>query len=1033
MRCNRFVVGGILLTVMAFSSRGTGWAQDVSDFESPPNTQELSIPMTPPAEALKLLELPQGFQASLFAAEPDVHQPIAVTTDARGRLWVAECYTYSDRQENYNTQLNDRIVIFEDVDHDGVFDTKKVFWDQAKKLTSIEVGFGGVWATAAPNLVFIPDADQDDVPDGEPIVLLDGFEGDVIRHNIVNGLRWGPDGWLYGRHGIQATSLVGPPDATESQRTPMNCAIWRIHPIDHTFEIVAQGGTNPWGFDFDEHGEMFMINTVIGHLFHVVPSARYRRMYGAHFNPHTYQVIEQTADHFHWDVSAEGWADAKTAALSDGTDLAGGGHAHCGLMIYQGANWPREFHNKLLTANFHGRRINSDSIHREGNSYVAHHGPDYFKSGDPWFRGVELISGPDGGVYVLDWSDIGECHENDGIHRTSGRIFKISYGQPVSPGPIDLNRSSDQELIGMLAHKNQWFVRKARRLLQQRAVELMEMQREISAGEEQDALNSAEIALDVLSRGLREAYQAAPDANVKLRILWAYYSCGLDINHELLNQEQWLIQRLGENNEHLRAWAVRLLADGVNRPSQAVAQRFRELAAHDPSGLVRLYIASSLPRFGSDDAFRIANALATHATDANDRVQPKLIWFGIEPLVTSHVDASIRLARQTQIPLLRRNIARRITVELEQNPEAVMRIVKLLDQVPVSHAKDLLTGMTEALNGWIQADPPRNWTAVSESLGDIDDAELHQRIQTLNLVFGDGRAIEDLKRIVEDAGQDIATRRQAIATLASSSDGDQLFDFYKSHLNNKALTTEVIRALVRCDQPDAAKLILNRYPHLDPEGQSSAINTLVTRKPWARQLLGAVSKGRIARSAITASHARQINNFGDEQLDGQLAAEWGVLRQTSTELATEIARLRTKLTQETLSLGNHEKGRQVYEKNCASCHTLFGHGGKIGPDLTGSDRKNLNYLLENVVDPSASVAQGYQASVIMLEDGRFLTGVILEDNGRTVQLQTKDDVMAIDVTTIEERRKTNNSLMPVGLLDPLSDEDVANLFSFLGK
>ena len=123
--------------------------------------------------------------------------------------------------------------------------------------------------------------------------LLDGFEGDVIRHNIVNGLRWGPDGWLYGRHGIQATSFVGPPGATESQRTPMNCAIWRFHPTDRTFEIVAQGGTNPWGFDFDEHGEMFMINTVIGHLFHIVPNARYQRMYGAHFNPHLYQLIDQ--------------------------------------------------------------------------------------------------------------------------------------------------------------------------------------------------------------------------------------------------------------------------------------------------------------------------------------------------------------------------------------------------------------------------------------------------------------------------------------------------------------------------------------------------------------------------------------------------------------------------------------------------------------------------------------------------------------------------------------------------------------------
>ena len=150
-----------------------------------------------------------------------------------------------------------------------VFDSRKVFWDQGKQLTGIELGFDGVWLTSAPNLIFIPDRDGDDQPDGDPEIMLDGFASSKIRHNIVNGLRWGPDGWLYGRHGILETSFVGRPGATESQRQSLNCGIWRFHPKSHTFEVVAHGSTNPWGFDFDQHGEMFMINTVIGHLFHV--------------------------------------------------------------------------------------------------------------------------------------------------------------------------------------------------------------------------------------------------------------------------------------------------------------------------------------------------------------------------------------------------------------------------------------------------------------------------------------------------------------------------------------------------------------------------------------------------------------------------------------------------------------------------------------------------------------------------------------------------------------------------------------------
>ncbi|MGB1931255.1 MAG: PVC-type heme-binding CxxCH protein, partial [Mariniblastus sp.] len=204
MRFVIFTAIGIFGLALLFPVTTPLHGQNQSNATNLPNTQPLLIPQTPPREALKMLSLPSGFQATLFAAEPDINQPIAMTTDARGRLWVAECNTYSDRGENFNTELNDRILILEDTNADGTFDKKTVFWDQAKKLTSIEVGFGGVWLTAAPNLLFIPDANQDDIPDGEPVVLLDGFEGDVIRHNIVNGLRWGPDGWLYGRHGIQA-------------------------------------------------------------------------------------------------------------------------------------------------------------------------------------------------------------------------------------------------------------------------------------------------------------------------------------------------------------------------------------------------------------------------------------------------------------------------------------------------------------------------------------------------------------------------------------------------------------------------------------------------------------------------------------------------------------------------------------------------------------------------------------------------------------------------------------------------------------
>ena len=231
------------------------FGQDGVDTSPLVNTQAETIARPDADEAAAAFEVPAGFEVTVFAADPDVRQPIAATFDTRGRLWVVENYTYSDAAVGFDMSVNDRVLIFEDTDHDGRFDNRTVFWDQGQKLTGIELGFGGVWLTAAPNLIFIPDADRDDVPDGPPQIRLSGFEDKVVRHNIVNGLRWGPDGWLYGRHGILATSFVKVPGSAAA--TPINCGIWRYHPTAKKFEVVAHGGTNPWGFDFDHHGEMF--------------------------------------------------------------------------------------------------------------------------------------------------------------------------------------------------------------------------------------------------------------------------------------------------------------------------------------------------------------------------------------------------------------------------------------------------------------------------------------------------------------------------------------------------------------------------------------------------------------------------------------------------------------------------------------------------------------------------------------------------------------------------------------------------------
>ncbi len=434
----------------------------------------LAAPRTLPAQVLKnapipapdaprRMKVPEGFTVSLFAAEPDVVQPIAMALDHKGRLWVVENYSYPIWLGG--PRGKDRILVFEDADGDGRAERRTVFFDKGTNFTGIELGFGGVWVCATPNLLFFPDRDGDLKPDGEPVVKLDGWST-TAQHNMFNGLKWGPDGWLWGCNGIISVSAVGKPGTPSDKRVAINCGVWRYHPTREVFEAVAHGTTNPWGLDFDELGEAFITNCVIPHLFHVVPGAHFQRMYGEDISPYSYTLMESCADHLHW--AGGNWTDSRDAEGAHGE--AGGGHAHVGAMIYLGDNWPDRYRNGVFMCNIHGKRVNHDRLEPRGSSYVARHEPDFLMANDAWFRGLELKYGPDGSVYLTDWYDTGECHETDAdnAHRENGRIYTIRYGPP-RPVKVDLSEQDDEALARLQLHKNDWYVRTARRMLQERA------------------------------------------------------------------------------------------------------------------------------------------------------------------------------------------------------------------------------------------------------------------------------------------------------------------------------------------------------------------------------------------------------------------------------------------------------------------------------------------------------------------------------------------------------------------------------------
>jgi len=958
---------------------------------------------TPPTqeEAARLFTAPEGFQVTLFAGEPDVQQPIALTTDERGRLWVAENYTYAEHPTNFNNELKDRVIILEDTDGDGRFDRRKVFWDQASKLTSVEVGHGGVWLLCAPQLLFIPDRNRDDVPDGPPQVVLDGWDDWPVRHNIVNGLKWGPDGWLYGRHGIQATSEVGKPGAPPSKREKLNCSIWRYHPSQEKFEVVCHGTTNSWGFDYDDYGQMFFINTVIGHLWHVLPGAHYQRMYGADFNPHLYQLIEQCADHFHWDTG-EKWSDIR-GGMSDTTSAAGGGHAHSGLMIYLGDNWPDKYRNSVFTLNFHGRRINRDILERENAGYTARHGEDLVFANNEWFRGLDLIYGPDGGVFVADWSDIGECHENDGVHRTSGRIYKIAYGKPEPHVSFDLSELSNEQLAKLQLSQNDWYVRQSRRLLAERS----------HRGEEMHDAN----------RVFKKIFYDNSDATRNLRAMWCMHSTGAI-------GEAWLFEQLSHENEHLRLWAVRLLGD-LDALSQETKAKLATMAHEESSGLVRLYLASAMQRLPLVDRWPIAEGLVTHTEDARDRSLPCMVWYGIEPAVPTDSSRAIELAIQSKIPLVRQYIARRLTSEIESQPEAVNNsLLAVAAKRDVQFHLDILRGMNQALRGWRQAPVPDAWETISRELEQSSDQDIRQELRQLGVIFGDGRALGELKDIVVDSTADAQSRRSAIQALLQDPT-PMVFELLKSVFTDRALVNDAVRGFAYFDDPSIPDLILGRFDSFDPVGKSIAIDTLVARVSFARRLLNAVGNGTIAPTMISAFHARQMRSFNDENISHALEQVWGAVRESSAEKRNRINELQNVLNGDRLTKANPSAGRLLFEKTCSVCHTLYGQGANVAPDLTGGNRHNLNYLLENIVDPSAAVGKEFRASAITFTDGRVLTGMVVAETDRTLTVHTQQEVLVIDRGDVEQIAQQEVSFMPDGLLDQFNEDHIADLFAYL--
>jgi putative heme-binding domain-containing protein len=753
---------------------------------------------------------------------------------------------------------------------------------------------------------------------------------------------------------------------------------------------------------------MFITNCVIDHVWHVIPGAHYERMYGQDFNPHLYKLMPSIADHKHW--AGGNWTESRggKGAHSD----AGGGHAHVGCMIYLGDNWPKQYRGGLFTCNLHGNRINHDLLERKGSSYVAHHGKDFLFANDPWFRGIAIDFGPDGGVYVSDWCDTGECHNYQVAHTTTGRIYKVVYGQP-KPWRGDLAKMTDKELIDLQGHENEWFARHARRLLAERH----------AAGK----LNTA--ALDALT----PLFSTDASAVQILRSVWSRHVTGL-LNTPMLYH---LIDK--SPHETVRATAVSLAVDdsrartvlGPNDSRTTLEELIVRVSQEDKSPLVRLHVASAAQRFPmGHHGLVIGWHLSQFAGDQHDPYLPLMIWYAAEG---GPMDQMISLITDFRIPSVRENLARRVAAAaLGDANSGISSLVAQLKYAESTGQRDILRGIHESLKGRRTLQMPAGWESAFADLRKNSSNEVRDLAMSLAVMFGDERALMELRRLVQDTNVPADRRRAAMHSLLLNQSPTVLPMLY-ALLDDPALREPSIQALAAYADPKTPALILQRYAKFTADEKADAVHTLASRPSYALALLDAVADKTVARGDLNAFTVRQLLALNDKRVTARVNEVWGTLRPASQEKAALMAKYKKLLTADTLKQANLQSGRLVYTKNCATCHKLFGEGGNIGPELTGSQRANLDYVLENMLDPSAVVPREYQVSIITTENGRTLTGIIKEETERAVTVQTQNEVVVIPKGEMESRRQSNLSMMPEGILDRLTIEEIRDLVAYLAS
>lgn len=962
-----------------------------------------------PADAHQRLRTADELAVDLVLSDPVIGQPLSMKWDHRGRLWLVEYLQYPDpagltavsRDQFLRTVWDrlpqpppnhfrgaDRVSVHEDTDGDGVYDSHHVFVDGLSLVTSIALARDGVWVLNPPHLLFYPDRDGDGVADGDPEVHLEGF-GLEDSHSVVNSLRFGPDGWLYATQGSTVSGEVRRYGSGEQPKRSVGQLVWRYHPASATYEVFSEGGGNSFGVEFDSQGRVFS-----GHNggdtrgFHYLPGAYFRKGFGKHgelSNPYAFGFFEAMGHH-----RAERFTHT--------------------FVIQESESFPASMRGHLFGVEPLQGRVMMSKMEPDGSTFkTTDVGHALWSDGDSWFRPVDIQEGPDGALYVADFYEQRidhASHAQGRIHRESGRIYRLRAADAAVT--VDLPSPTDVDAwIGRLDSPIRW----QRQTAVRRIIDLT------TGAPSIDSVTAK--LFTMLDR------DSESSAHAKLGALWALGQLGRidDAAAEAL---------FDHDQASVRLWAVRLIGQSP-RLESSTAANLAALAAQEPNDEVRSQLAATARKLPAAQALPIIQALIMHPGAATDNRLPLMLWWAIETQVTADPEAAVRWwtsdSQRWSVAVVRNELAQRMMRRFAAagTRRDLLVCATLLRGAPDKPAAEiLLSGFEAAYRGRSLASLPDE---LVEAMAASGGGSLPLKVRR-----GDAVAIAEVLAIVADAKQKAELRGEYIQMLGDVRPDAAAQPLLKIATNGDEAEPIRVAALVALQGYDAAEIATDVLAAIDgfasDRAKEAALTLIASRPTWTHQLLDRIAAEKVSPESVPDVVVRKIHLHRDEAIRAAVEKFWGsIAGATTAEMEADIDRYRNVIGS---AIGNPRVGKKLFTTHCGTCHQLFGEGGQAGPDLTSYQRQDVRGMVAHIVNPSLEIRQGFENYLLLTDDGRAINGLMADSDRQVVVIRdAAGQTRTIAREEILEMAAVPQSLMPQGLLNPLGDQQIRDLFAYL--